>query len=142
MPEVTFEILGLPPKKDGANSMWSNYIEIPRLIALRYEAHKAMGHTKPFVKNIQLHVQLYLTKNDHTVGDLDTFVAGICDGLMAAHGGANQLHEKWKKEIDAIQPDKTIAIEDDSQVMSIQAFKQILPAGGKDRYSVTISGEF
>ena len=42
-----FEVKGLPPKKDGANSMWSKKLESERLVALRQAALKAFSGQPP-----------------------------------------------------------------------------------------------
>ena len=81
-----FSVSYLPPKKDGAQSMWGKPVEAKRLVALRTLAQNAIKGNPPFQSRIKLNLTVYVgMKNDKTTGDLDTFVAGVCDGLMAAY---------------------------------------------------------
>ena len=145
MVEIRFTVDGLPPKKGGDLSMWGPQkgAEVKRLILLRRAAVAAMekdGPSRPFSRNISLSLEVRVARNDRTTGDLDTFVAGICDGLMQA-GRRAAIDPSWDSQPDKIHPKKTIAIKDDSEVMSIQARKRVDPRAGKGHYTVTISGE-
>lgn len=139
--EIKFKVNGLPPKKDGAQSMWGKPLETERLIALRSAALSALKGQPPPRSNIKLTLKICIgRKNDRSIGDLDTFVTGICDGLMAAYPGS-KLDAHWDgQRYHHIHPNKTIAIVDDSQVMSIQAEKLI---GSTDQqwYEVIVEGE-
>ena len=74
-----------PPKKDGANSMWAKLPEVSRLILLRKAALEAMEGAGPFRKNISIKLEIHCPiERLAGVGDLDNFVSGVCDGLMAA----------------------------------------------------------
>ena len=82
----------LPPKKGGATSMWGKPLEATRLIALRKNALEARGSQPIFTVGIRLtlrvHVGFEFAKqfgDPGNFGDLDTFVSGVCDGLMKAH---------------------------------------------------------
>jgi hypothetical protein len=80
-------IEGLPPKKDGANSMWNKPSEFERLITLRRAVCDAFNGDKPLHKDIQLRIRVHVGNMDPgQVGDLDNFITGVCDGLMAARG--------------------------------------------------------
>lgn len=61
--------------------MWRKYLELKRLKALRIAALEAMAGEKPFSSRVELKIGLHSNKQD---GDLDSFIVGICDGLMAA----------------------------------------------------------
>jgi hypothetical protein len=114
---------GLPPKKDGANSMWNKDVETTRLIKLRESVKKQMNGDEPLSANIRISLQLHASSAAlTTIGDLDNFITGICDGLMAAHCRA-QLHDRWNNTLSAITPSKPIAITDDSKVVEICATK-------------------
>ncbi len=136
-----FEVEGLPPKKDGANSMWGKKLESERLVNLRQAALKTLKGQPPLQVNIKLNLKLHLPVNNRSIGDLDTFVTGICDGLMK-RDSRSKLHEEiWRKpEYNDVHPDKVIAIVDDSQVISIRAEKII---GNTDHqwYEVILEGE-
>lgn len=136
-----FSASGLPPKKDGANSMWGKPLEAQRLVELRSATLKALHGESPLTNNIKITLKIHVgVKNDRITGDLDTFVTGICDGLMAAYPGG-KLDPLWDDaELKDIHPIKTIAIVDDSQIIKIKAEKII---GDTDQpwYEVTLEGE-
>jgi len=135
-----FEVKGLPPKKDGAQSMWGKRLEAERLVALRQAALQALKERSPLKNNIRLALKIHLPANDRSIGDLDTFVTGVCDGLMATPYGG-KLDPIWdNKELENIHPTNTIAIDDDSQVVSIQAEK-IIDGSSKQWYEVVLEGE-
>jgi hypothetical protein len=135
-----FSVEGLPPKKDGALSMWGKPLEANRLVALRLAALETMKGAPPLSNNINLSLKLYIPINNRGVGDLDTFVTGICDGLMATHYGG-KLDPIWDKpEIVDIHPKKTIAVEDDSEIIKIQAEK-IVGKYNHFWYEIHLEGE-
>ena len=136
-----FSVSALPPKKDGANSMWGKPLEAKRLVALRQAALLALNGQPLLQSNIKLNLKLHLPVNNRLIGDLDTFVTGICDGLMKRNPRSKLHEETWgKPEYRDVHPDKVIAIMDDSQVISIQAEKII---GNTDHqwYEVILEGE-
>lgn len=112
-----------PPKKDGANSMWGKRSEHDRLVKLRRAAVDALGGRPPLTRNIHLTVTIYVgTRNDRRVGDLDTFITGVCDGLQKADARANTA--AWTETESPIHPTRVVAIEDDCQVIAIHAEKR------------------
>ena len=136
-----FSVSALPPKKDGANSMWGKPLEAKRLAALRQAALQALDGQPSLQNNIKLSLMLHLPVNNRLIGDLDTFVTGICDGLMKRDPRSKLHEETWSNpEYRAINPDKVIAIEDDSQVISIQAEK-IIGNTYHQWYEVILEGE-
>ena len=96
----------------------------------------------PLKCNIKLIVTVCVgVRNDRSVGDLDTFITGVCDGLMKRAAGSNLCKDIWEKpENGDIRPDLPIGIEDDSQIIGIQAAKAV---GDTDRqfFDVTLEGE-
>jgi len=140
MAKYQFQVKGLPPKKDGAQSMWGKPSEAKRLVALRQAAFQALKEQLPLQSNIKLTLNIHLPVNNRSIGDLDTFVTGLCDGLMATPYGG-KLDPIWdNKELKNIHPTNTIAIHDDSQVVSIQAEK-IFGGGSQQWYEVVLEGE-
>ncbi|MBA7596067.1 hypothetical protein ES703_03036 [subsurface metagenome] len=141
MKKYQFTANGLPPKKDGAQSMWGKPLEAKRLVELRRATLKAIQDSPPLQSNIRLTLKIYVDPtNDRHTGDLDTFITGVCDGLMAVAPGG-KLDSIWDdKKLEPVHPSKTIAIVDDSQVVSIQAEKVI---GNIDQpwYEVILEGE-
>lgn len=129
----------LPPKKDGAKSMWDKPIEAKRLIVLRRNALEALGSQPPFTKGIRLTLRVGVRSgNNQNPGDLDNFITGVCDGLMAAHRLAKIDPIFCKSENLTVYPSRTIAILDDSQVMKIDAEKRVGPG---DWYEIEVEGE-
>lgn len=141
MATIKFRVEGLPPKKNGANSMWGNKHESKRLVLLRRAALRAMEGQPRLKSDIRLTVTVCVgTKNDRSVGDLDTFVTGVCDGLMKAAPRCKLCAEVWSEAEEGIRPDRGIAIEDDCQVIGIQAAK-VKDASGRRFYDVELEGE-
>lgn len=142
MTAIRFHVDGLPPKKDGANSMWGKPLEAERLVSLRKAALKAMDGHPPLKSSIKLAVSVHVgSKNDRSVGDLDTFIAGVCDGLMKMAPRCKPCGEVWgKPENQEIRPYISIAIDDDRQVISIQVAK-VRDSTGKQFYDVELEGE-
>ncbi|MBN1450019.1 MAG: hypothetical protein JW963_03315 [Anaerolineales bacterium] len=115
---VSFTIGGLPPKKDGANSIWRKGVEMPRLKTLRKSASQAR-RGKPLAQaGVHLTLRLYAEPSD---GDLDNFVAGICDGLMTAYPRTPINDDDCKDLPLKARPRCPIAYEDDSCVAKIVA---------------------
>jgi hypothetical protein len=135
-----FEVKGLPPKKGGEDSMWSKKLESERLVALRQAALKAFSGQPPLRSNIKLILKIRIPVNNRSIGDLDTFVSGVCDGLMK-RDPKSKLHPTWRNpEYQDVHPDIVIAIVDDSQVIDIQAEK-VIGDLNQQRYEVMLEGE-
>ena len=136
-----FEVKGLPPKKDGANSMWGKKLESERLVALRQAALKSFNGQPPLQSNIKLILQIHIPVNNRSIGDLDTFVSGVCDGLMKRDPKSEPHPGIWNNpEYQDVHPDKRIAIVDDSQVICIRAEK-VIGDLNQQRYEVMLEGE-
>jgi hypothetical protein len=137
---VEFRVEDLPPKKDGANSMWAKAAEVPRLIALRRAALAALKGRRPFCVDISLELEVHCPASGRQrMGDLDNFVTGICDGLMAADPRVRR-DPRWEaQELMAIHPSKIVGIEDDDAVVTIHAKKVFGAASAW--YRVAVEGE-
>ena len=131
----------LPPKKHGEESMWGHSTEVPRLIALRKAARRGFGQQEPFAREIRVRLTLCVyvgsgheeKSGKQGSGDLDNFITGVCDGLMAAHENlltAKSWHEDFDTADPAIHPRVSIAYEDDSQIREICAKKVVDPTLG------------
>ena len=149
MRSIEFKVEGeLPPKKDGANSMWGKKTEARRLIELRRAALKEIGTGQPFAKNIRLTLCVHVGLDEDRVagnkgpGDLDNFVAGVCDGLMRAHPNTpnSSLHDLFGGPENPVHPRRTVAIEDDSHVVKIDATKDV-GCQNDPSYEVVLEGE-
>ena len=135
--KVQFTVHGLPPKKDGANSMWGKREEAEKIRALRLEAAAAFAGRPPLRENIKLTLRAYVgSGNTRRTGDLDNFVTGICDGLQAADPRA-KIAADFE---DHIRPTQAVGIDDDAQVIQIQATKVIEPVA-TPFYEVLLEGE-
>lgn len=141
MVTIEFRVEGLPPKKDGASSMWGKRLESLRLVSLRRAALKKMGGHSPLKNDIRLTLSVNVgTRNDRSIGDLDNFVTGVCDGLMKMAPRCRPCEEIWDNpENEDVRPCLPIAIEDDSQVIGISAVKVV--RGGSQFYDVKLEGE-
>ncbi len=125
---VRFHVLGLPPKKDGANSMWNKRSEFQRLRALRVEAlHAMQGHP---LRDSPLRLVLHVYAAP-AAGDLDNFITGVCDGLMAATPDAT-IDPRWADLPEAVQPAQAIAFTNDKWVTKIEAERVPLATGGEE----------
>jgi hypothetical protein len=72
---IEFTVDGaLPPKKDGANSMWGKSSERVRLVKLRRAALLSRGDAAPLTQNIRLLVEIRCPSREVLrAGDLDNF---------------------------------------------------------------------
>lgn len=132
-------INGLPPKKDGACSMWNKDVEVPRLIRLRKAVFAALKGDPPLVKNISLMLRVHVGPvNSREVGDLDNFLTGICDGLQAAHS-RTPLQDWCETDCAELHPRNAIAMVDDAEVVAINAAKVI--GNESPWYSLELRGE-
>ncbi len=131
---LSISVEGLPPKKDGANSMWRQPALVERLIALRNEASAAMGDRPPQAGPLHMRVRVEALREE---GDLDNFITGICDGLMAAKGEAWRDTIRWTEQPAAIQPDRHIVYTDDRWIDRIEA-ERIAPEQGRRGYTVEL----
>ena len=146
-----FPMDGLPPNKGVKGSMWANEEQAHRLVALRKAVKKRVPRVfaGPVRLTLKVHVGIpdwdtldtdARRKDLKECGDLDNFVAGVCDGLMGLgkypHPSQELAPMFCEKENEAVHPLKPIAYEDDSQVMEISAKKVI--HDGDDRYEVHV----
>ncbi len=83
---IEFTVQDIPPKKDGANSMWKKPAEALRIVSLRKEALRAMREANIsdcFRSFVRLEITLFAPKSKmESIGDLDNFITGVCDGVQ------------------------------------------------------------
>ena len=136
------EVKGLPPKKDISLSMWNDKKkpnQIQRLIELRKEAKKKI---KGIIrKNIVLDLRVYIPKRKNQIseGDLDNYISGICDGLMLADKGVQNISKEFEK-YEGIHPRIRSFIKDDCETVQITARKIVLD-DIEEHYQLIIQGE-
>jgi hypothetical protein len=132
--KISFDIQGLPPKKDGANSMWNKRAELPRIRDLRAAAAYAMNGQPARTSPLCLRLHVYAHEN---AGDLDNFITGICDSLMAAHVNTPIDASLWIELPEAAQPNKAIAFHDDACITKIEA-ERMEPDANGPRYHIEL----
>ncbi len=139
--------------------MWSKKpgTEAARLIALRTKVLDELRSRPDFTEGrpyfekgveIRLTLRVYVgSRKENNAGaggsgDLDNFITGVCDGLMAAHPNllrAKTWHDAFNSEPVEIAPSQSIAFEDDRYVTEICARKAVDPALGNGyRYDVKL----
>jgi Holliday junction resolvase RusA-like endonuclease len=126
MRRISFEVKGeLPPKKRPRSE-----IQKARLNALRDKAREALrsqANDVPFARDVRLTLSVHIGLEDDRKkgkwgpGDLDNFVAGVCDGLKEEHSAR-------------------FGISDDSKVVRIDA-KKVVGPDPESWYVVVLEGE-
>ena len=92
-------------------------------------------------RDIKITLIIHILKNNHYVGDLDTFVTGICDGLIEIAPKSDLEGDFWSQsEYIDIHPEKFASIRDSSDVISIQAEK-VTVESKQQWYEVTVEGK-
>lgn len=144
--KVEFVVRDIPPKKDGALSMWNT--DAPRIISLRkaaFDAKKEAGLDECILSPVKLEVTVFASRFELTrysgvyIGDLDTLIAGICDGLQAASSNTPIKHDLFDKTgIPEIHPEHKLLLADDAQVMSIVAQKILLDNSERAYYQIVL----
>lgn len=137
---IVDRIEGLPPKKDGAKSMWDKEVELQRLINLRRAALAKLAGDPPLAKNISITLRVHVGPvNSRAIGDWDNYITGICDGLQSADPRV-RIGGRWcEADCEAIHPRNAVAILDDVQVISIDAKKVV--GDGSPWYSLELQGD-
>lgn len=122
---VAFEVEGIPPKKDGASSLWRKRSEVERVKSLRLAAACAVAGRSPFPADVALRLglELHLPTGRHSsLGDLDNFVTGVLDALQAASERTPwDTHPAWIGQLAEILPDRCLLLRDDAQIAEIMA---------------------
>lgn len=125
---IEFEVDGRPPRKHGEKSMWARADEAPLVAKLRTRALEARAKgglsVCPHVESLELEVYAPRSKLEG-VGDLDSFIAGVCDGLQAADRSViPHLHPVFAEpDNETIHPRHSLLIENDSKITLILARK-------------------
>jgi len=127
---ISFSVEGRPPRKYRNKSVWSTNEEAPIVKKLREHAIKARndaGINDYFHGPVKLELTVFsqnisnISASHEYVGDLDAFIAGICESLQPANEQA-PIHSVFKNTT-TIYPNLPILFEDDSQVVKINAKK-------------------
>ena len=143
---ILVEVEGRPPKKHGEKSMWARSDEAPLVARLRSKAleeRTKAGLSKcPRVRSLELEVYAPAAQLER-VGDLDSFVTGVCDCLQAATGTVLPFLDPVFSEPgnEDIHPRIPLLIENDAQITTIVARKLTAPPGGGITYKVVVTVE-
>jgi len=141
---VEFTVTGLPPKKHGEKSMWARSDEAPRVASLRKKAFEARTQARldgPFHSLVTLELKIFVQKSKlESIGDLDSFIAGVCDGLQAADPKVlPYLHKVFQEAVmEGAAPRHALLIENDAKVVSITARKVTLEENQEVYYKVAV----
>lgn len=141
---IEFIVEGVPPKKHGEKSMWARDDEAPKVALLRKKALEARTRYQVhdcFHSSVALELTIFTPRNQlESIGDLDNFITGVCDGLQAADSQAfPYLHKIFMEPgLEKINPRYAILIDDDAKVVSINAKKVGLKKEGKTYYKVAV----
>jgi hypothetical protein len=130
---IEFSVDGLPPIKRGSQSMWGKQIE--RIKPLRAAAAGQPHTPATLEKSVHLRIVVFAEVRD---GDLDGFVAGICDGLQPAPANvvAYLRDEDWVELPEAARPDRALGFTDDRAISRIDAERRT--PDGPRRYEVCV----
>lgn len=144
---IEFPVQDIPPKK-GPTSPWSKESEARRIISLRKAAFQKMkekGLDQCFTTPVKLEVTVFASRvqlglhSGYYIGDLDTFVAGICEGLQAADNNVKVTHELIQElEQTEISHTRKLLLDNDALVMSIVAKKITIDEREQAHYEVAV----
>jgi hypothetical protein len=133
----------LPPSKNEAKSLFGTPSMVDRVIKLRLAASEALHGDPPLRRDIRLALVVHVEfPNERASGDLDNFIRGICDSLMAANPQARDYADpKFKQRgLEHIDLARPVAVEDDCGVLEINARKVALDTNSP-WYEITLEGE-
>lgn len=127
--KIEFTVPGRPPRKFRGGSIWSSDTEAPLVKKLREHALQARNKAQVnqwFTSPVRLDLTIY-AKNTYDsqaahnyVGDIDGFVAGVCEALQPANEQAPPHMIFDNKDVD---PKIPILFLDDSLVVEVHAKK-------------------
>lgn len=127
--DIQVEMSGTPPKKGSNGSIW-NGERRQHTMDLRmemYKKQKKAGNTLPFEGPVSVTLVMAAplildVKESGYVGDLDSFVAGVCDAIQPAPYEIIKSNKEFlgPKEIGLKKP---LLINNDSQITEIHARK-------------------
>jgi hypothetical protein len=118
--------------------MWGKLSQAPRLIRLRQAAYAALDGHVPFEGLVQLTLTVHIgDRHTRRKGDLDSYIAGVCNGLMRATS-TTHLAPIWSDwALTDIHPYRALAIQDDYQITRIVG-KKIFGTDSTQWYEVIL----
>jgi hypothetical protein len=141
MQRVEFRVTReVPPRRVGGRSIWRTRSEIPRIVALREAALKAMRGSAPLSGEISLMLEVHIPWVALYCADVTDVVHGVCLSLSRA-GPRARLGPAWDApELAPIHPTICVAIVESARVTFIHAQK-IPYHRGESWYRVVLEGE-
>lgn len=145
--KVEFTVEDRPPRKYSGKSMYNKPGEVKYVVLLRkkaFEAREKLDLREPFHSHTALELTVFAPRDQlESMGDLDSFITGVCDGLQKAHPLALRHldHELYKEHgRERIDPENELLLDDDAKIVSITARKVSLDEDQdqKIHYKVTI----
>lgn len=141
---VEFTVDDRPPKKHGEKSLWAREDEASHVAMLRekaLEARSKAGMKDCFRTMVAIELMVFVPSFQlESVGDLDSFVTGVCDSLQAANPKViPYLCGLFLKTIGTeLDPRNPVLIDDDSKVMSIIASKMTSSGTSQVGYKIVV----
>lgn len=142
MVRIEFTVKDRPPKKHGEKSMWAHPDEVRPIFSLKenvLEARSKAGLKDCFRMFVALELTVFTPRSKlASVGDLDNFITGVCDGLQAADPRVHPhkiFQEPHRKGID---PKNALLFDNDAKVVSIIAKKVPLKDDQEVYYKVAV----
>lgn len=124
---IVFDVEGMPPRKDGGQSMWNKDKEVNKLIELRKQLDATLQKQQiptPITDYLKLKVEIYLPEKHLEKSDIDNLVGGICDGLQKANY-KSKINEKYiQLEGTSVHPFNSFLC-DDSRILELDVKKII-----------------
>lgn len=100
--------------------MWRKPSEFQRIKALRMAAADAIAQSGPPPPAGDIHLSLRVYARPEA-GDLDNFITGICDSLMAANPRTPIDPEVWIAVPEEARPNRHILFSNDARIARIEA---------------------
>lgn len=143
MVKLEFRVEGKPPKKIRGKSLWTAESQVGLVRELRKEAFNARQSLAIEVLDgeVSLEVNIFVPESNNDpkrpelfVGDLDNLISGICESVQKPHPRYVYISEDSACG-------KSILYNDDSQVVSIHALKNVLTNLESAFYRVSIESK-
>jgi len=140
---IEFTVTDYPPKKHGEKSMFAQSSEALRVAHLReraLEARLQAEFNEPFDCLVALELRVFVPKQQlESIGDLDSFIAGVCDSLQAADPKVlPHLDEALRELKKEAHPKHALLITNDAKVVLIAARKVPLKENKDAYYEVAV----
>lgn len=123
--DISFEVDGLPPRKDGGRTMWSKDKEVEKLLNLRKQFYETLQKNNvdfPISEFLKVKIEIYLLEKDLRRSDIDNLVGGVFDGFQSADAKA-KLNDGYKEYEDTPIHPLNSFLDDDSRILELNVKK-------------------